>query len=149
KALEYGIELAAAVSVRANHDQPTEQVLLHIAYSLATPFGEAPPDPECCDLAIALVKLAEDLARQEKVSAARSQVDQQIRSESTLAEAYAGKGQLDKAVTHGERALRLCRKAIPPPGVDEKQFRQDMKNLARQLEADLARFKKGGATPRK
>ena len=44
KALEYGIELAAAAAARANHDMPTHRVLLHIASTLASPSSDAPPD---------------------------------------------------------------------------------------------------------
>jgi thiol-disulfide isomerase/thioredoxin len=150
KAVEYGIELAAAVSARGNHDQPTHQVLLHIASTLVAPFDGAPPDPRCCDLAIEIVKCAETVARQEKASSARDQVEQRIHFDTTLAHAYAGKGALGKAVAHAESALQACRTAVPPPGTDETQFRQDMENRAKMLATYLADFKKkAGAAPPK
>jgi thiol-disulfide isomerase/thioredoxin len=149
QALAYGIELAAAAA-RANHDQPTHQVLLHIASTLASPFGDAPPNPRCCDLAIEVVKLAQEVARQEKDSSKRAQAEQRIHFDTTLAHAYAGKGAFDKAVAHAERALASCRKALPPPRAEEKTFRRDMENRAKELEIDLAGFKKkAGAAQRK
>ena len=56
------------------------------------------------------------------------------------------KGEFDKAVTHAERALQSCRKALPPPSADEppsagqKQFRQDMENRAKFLESGGEKF---------
>src|SRR5262245_8248905 len=150
KAVEYGIELAAAVSARGRQDQPTHQVLLHIASTLAAPSGSAPPDPRCCDLAIEIVKCAETLARQEKDASARAQVERRIHFDTTLAHAYAGKGALGKAVAHAESALQACRTVVPPPGTDETQFRQDMESRAKMLEVYLADFKKkAAAVPRK
>jgi thiol-disulfide isomerase/thioredoxin len=150
KAVEYGIELAAAVAARGSQDQPTHQVLLHIASTLAAPFGGAPPDPRCCDLAIEIVKWAETVARQEKASNARDQVEQRIHFDTTLALAYAGRGALGKAVAHAESALQACRTVVAPLGTDEKQFRQDMENRAKMLEVYLADFKKKtAAVPQK
>ena len=146
KALEYGIELAAAAAARANHDQPAHEMLLHIAYILVTPFDGAAADSRCCDLAVEIVNLAEVGARHEKDSRNRDQVELSIRVESTLAWAQAGKGEFDKAVTHAERALEACRKAAAAPKVNEKEFRKDMENRARMLEAELAEFKKKGST---
>lgn len=150
KALEYGIELAAAAAARANHDMPTYQVLLHIAFTLASPISDAPPDSRCCELAVEVVKWAQVVARQEKKSSDQGQVEWEIRTDSILAQVYAGKGEFDRAATHAERALQSCRKALPPPSADEKQFRRDMENRAKILEAELAEIKrKGSTTPRK
>jgi thiol-disulfide isomerase/thioredoxin len=150
QALEYGIELAAAAAARANHDMPTHQVLLHIASTLASPFSDAPPDARCCELAVEVVNWAQEMARQDKKSSDRGQVEWGIRTDSILAEGYAGKGEFDKAVTHAERALQSCRKALPPPSADEQQFRRDMDNQARALEIVLAEYrKKAGTAPRK
>jgi thiol-disulfide isomerase/thioredoxin len=156
KALEYGIELAAVAAARANHDMPTHQVLLHIASLLASPTSDAPPDSRCCDLAVEVVKCAQEVARQEKKLSAQSEVEWGIHTDSILAQVYAGKGEFDRAVTHAERALQSCRKALPPPSANEppsagqKQFRQDMENRAKMLEAYLADFKKKASTaPRK
>lgn len=154
KALECGIELAAAAAARANHDMPTHQVLLHIASTLASPISDAPPDSRCCDLAVEVVKCAQEVARQEKKSSDQGQVEWGIRTDSILAQIYAGKGEFDRAATHAERAFQSCRKALPPPSAEatsgEKQFRRDMENRAKMLEAELAEIKrKGSTTPRK
>jgi thiol-disulfide isomerase/thioredoxin len=154
KALEYGIELAAAAAARA--DMPTHQVLLNIASNLASPSSDAPPDARCCELALEVVKWAQEVARQQKKSSDQDLVEWGIRTDSILAQVYAGKGEFDQAVTHAERALQSCRKALPPPSADEapsagrKQFRQDMENRAKMLEVYLADFKKKASTaPRK
>ena len=90
---------------------PTHQVLLHIASTLASPISDAPPDSRCCDLAVEVVQWAQDVARQQKKSSDQGQVEWGIRTDSILAQGYAGKGEVDKAVTHAERALQSCRKA--------------------------------------
>ena len=155
QALEYGIELAAAAAARAHHDMPTHQVLLNIAAHLASPSSDAPPDSRCCDLAFEVVKCAQEMGRQEKKSSAQSQVEWGIHTDSILAQVYAGKGEFDKAVTHAERALQSCRKALLPPlpltpSAGEKQLRRDMENRAKGLEVVLAEYKKKASTaPRK
>jgi hypothetical protein len=150
KALEYGIELAAAAAARSNHDMPTHQVLLHIASNLAIPSSDTPPDSRCCELAVEVVQWAQEMARQDKKASDQDQVEWGIRTDSILAQVYAGKGEFDKAVTHGERALQSCRKALPPPSANEQQFRRNMDNQAKALEVVLAEYKKkAGTVPRK
>jgi thiol-disulfide isomerase/thioredoxin len=149
QALEYGIELAAAAAARPHRDTPTHQVLLNIASNLASPSSDAPPDSRCCDLAIEVVKWAQEVARQEKKNRDQDQMEWGFHTDSILAQVYAGKGEFDKAVTHAERALQSCRKALPPPNADEKQFRRDMDNRARALEVVLAEYKKKARTARK
>jgi thiol-disulfide isomerase/thioredoxin len=155
KALEYGIELAAAAAARPNHDMPTHQVLLHIASILATPSSDAPPDSRCCDLAVEVVQWAQQVARQEKKSSDQGLVEWEIRTDGIFAQIYAGKGEFDRAATHAERALQTCRKVLLPlpllpPSAGEKQFRRDMENQAKGLEITLAEYKKKASTaPRK
>jgi hypothetical protein len=155
KALEYGIELAAAAAARAHHDMPTHQVLLHIASLLAIPSSDAPPDSRCCDLAIEVVKWAQVVARQEEKSSAQGQVEWGIHTDRILAQIYAGKGEFDRAATYAEGALQSCRKALLPPlplspSAGEKQFRRDMEIRAKDLEVMLADYKQKASTaPRK
>ena len=150
KALAYGIELAAVVAARPHHQQRTHEELLHIASLLSSPSSDAPPDSRCCDLAVEVVKCAQELARQEKKASDQGQVEWEIRTDSTLAQVYAGKGEFDKAVTHVERARQFCQKALPPPRADEQRFRRDMDNQAKALEVVLAEYKKKASTaPRK
>jgi hypothetical protein len=146
KALEYGIELAAAAAARSNHDMPTHQVLLNIASNLAIPSSDAPPDSRCCELAVEIVQYAQELARQNKKASDRDQAEWGIRTDSMLAQVYGGKGDFDKAVTHVERALQSCRQALPPPSANEQQFRRDMDNHAKALEVMLAEYKKKAGT---
>jgi thiol-disulfide isomerase/thioredoxin len=150
RALEHGIELAASASVWANTDQPVSQVLLHIASLLSRPSGDHRPDPRCCDLAIEIIKHAQDVARAEKGNSEQDQFDQRIRSDGHLAYAHAAKGAYDKAVAHAESALKAYRTATPPPSWAKDQIlRQNMEAWAKGLEADLAEFKKEAGTPRK
>jgi hypothetical protein len=76
------------------------------------------------------------------VPSAQNEAEWVIRTDGILAEAYAGKGEFDKAATHAKRALQACRTLQPPPGRDEKEFRQDMMNRARDYEALLAKLRK-------
>jgi thiol-disulfide isomerase/thioredoxin len=150
KALEYGIELAAVVAARPHHQQRTHEELLHIASTLASPISDAPPDSRCCDLAVEVVKWAQELARQEKKFSNQIEVEWEIRIDEILAQVYAGKDDFNKAVTHAARALQSCRKALPPPSADEQQFRRNMDNRAKALEVELADYKKkAGTAPRK
>src|SRR5262249_13929516 len=138
KALASGIELAAWPSAsRASMDEPTSRVLLHIASLLSQPLGDNRPDPRCCDLAIEIIKHAQDEARREKGNSERDQFDQRIRIDSQLAYVYAGKGAYDRAVAHAESALKAYRTAKPPPSwANDKLLRQNMEAWAKGLEAD-------------
>jgi thiol-disulfide isomerase/thioredoxin len=147
KALEYGIELAAAVSAGATKDQPTSQVLLHIASLLPQPLGDALPDTRCCDLAIEIIKYAQDVARQEKVSGEHDQFELGIDFDAQLAYVYAGKGAYDKAVMHAESALKAFRTTTPPPSwANNELLRKNMEGSVKGLEASLEEFKKKAGT---
>jgi thiol-disulfide isomerase/thioredoxin len=152
QALEYGIDLAAAVAAGAYKRNPTPQVLLEIASLLAIPTGDTPSDLRCRELAIDVVESAQELMRQEKKADARSQVEWEIQIDSILAQVHASKGDFDKAATHAKRAIESCRNALPPvsadepPSAGEKWFRRNMEGRAKGLELLLAEYMKKAST---
>jgi thiol-disulfide isomerase/thioredoxin len=150
RAVDYGIELAAAATARANEDRPTSQILLDIASNLSGPLGGGPSDERCCDLAIEIIKSTRDLVRQEKDLGEQFQFEWLLQADAQLAHVYAAKRDYDKAVVFAEASLKAYQTARSVSSSLNEDTLRNMESWNKQNEASLKEFKKkAAAMPRR